>query len=84
MAYLDMGAAIREKAIADKYDELKKHIRSLDENGKVNEWFLAYEHMVHLENELEQKNKQLEEYQSFFSLLRKLLPSVPSIYDKIG
>lgn len=84
MAYLDMGAAIREKAIADKYDELKKHIRSLDENGKVNEWFLAYEHMVHLENELEQKNKQIEEYRSFFSLLRKLLPSVPSIYDKIG
>ena len=29
MAYLDMGAAIREKAIADKYDELKKHISLL-------------------------------------------------------
>ena len=84
MAYLDMGAAIREKAIADKYDELKKHIRSLDENGKVNEWFLAYEHIIHLENELEEKKKQIEEYRSFFSLLRKLLPSVPSIYDKIG
>lgn len=84
MAYLDMGAAIREKAIADKYDELKKHIRSLDENGKVNEWFLAYEHMIRLENELKEKKKQIEEYQSFFSLLRKLTPSVPSIYDKIG
>jgi hypothetical protein len=35
MAYLDMGAAIREKAISDKYDELKKHISSLDENGQV-------------------------------------------------
>jgi uncharacterized protein YydD (DUF2326 family) len=84
MAYLDMGAANRKKAIADKYDELKKHIRSLDENGKVNEWFLAYEHIIHLENELKEKKKQIEEYQSFFSLLRKLLPSVPSIYDKIG
>ena len=83
MAYLDMGAAIREKAIADKYEELKKHIRAVDENGKVNEWFLAYEHMIRLENELKEKNKQIEEYQSFFSLLRKLLPSVPSIYDKI-
>ena len=84
MAYLDMGAAIREKAIADKYDELKKHIRSLDENGKVNEWFLAYEHMIHLENELEQKKKQIEEYRSFFSLLRKLTPRASSIYDIIG
>jgi chromosome segregation ATPase len=84
MAYLDMGAAIREKAIADKYEELKKHIRAVDENGKVNEWFLAYEHMIHLENELKQKDEQIKEYQSFFSLLRKLLPSVPSIYDKIG
>ena len=84
MAYFDHAAANRNKAIADKYDELKKHIRSLDENGKVNEWFLAYEHMIHLENELEQKKKQIEEYRSFFSLLRKLLPSVPSIYDKIG
>jgi cell fate (sporulation/competence/biofilm development) regulator YmcA (YheA/YmcA/DUF963 family) len=84
MAYLDHAAANRRKAISDKYDELKKHIRSLDENGKVSEWFLAYEHMIHLEYELEQKNEQIKEYQSFFSLLRKLLPSVPSIYDKIG
>ena len=84
MAYFDHAAANRKKAISDKYDELKKHICSLDENGKVNEWFLAYDHMIHLENELEEKKKQIEEYRSFFSLLRKLLPSVPSIYDKIG
>ena len=84
MAYFDRAAADRKKAIADKYDELKKHICSLDENGQVSEWFLAYEHMIHLENELKQKDEQIKEYQSFFSLLRKLLPSVPSIYDKIG
>jgi cell fate (sporulation/competence/biofilm development) regulator YmcA (YheA/YmcA/DUF963 family) len=83
MAYLDHAAANRQKAISDKYDELKKHISSLDENGKVSEWFLAYEHMIHLEYELKQKNEQIKEYQSFFSLLRKLLPSIPSIYDKI-
>jgi len=84
MAYLDHAAANRRKAISEKYDELKKHIRSLDENGQVSEWFLAYEHMIHLENELKQKDEQIKEYQSFFSLLRNLLPSVPSIYDKIG
>ena len=84
MAYFDRAAADRRKAISDKYDELKKHIRSLDENGQVSEWFLAYEHMVHLENELKQKNEQIKEYQSFFSLLRKLLPNRPSIYNKIG
>ena len=37
MAYLDHAAANRRKAMSEKYDELKKHIRSLDENGQVSE-----------------------------------------------
>ena len=75
---------MRKKECADKYDELKKHITSKDESGKLNEWFLAHEHIVELESKLQEQEKQIEEYRSFFSLLRKLLPRVPSIHDVIG
>jgi len=84
MAYYDHGAAMRKTECADKYDELKKHITSKDENGKLNEWFLAHEHIVDLESKLKQQEKQIEEYRSFFSLMQKLLPRVPSIRDVIG
>jgi hypothetical protein len=66
MAYYDHGAAMRKKECADKYAELKKHITSKDENGKLNEWFLAHEHIVDLEIKLQQQEKQIEEYRSFF------------------
>ncbi len=84
MAYYDHGEAMRKKECADKYAELIKHITSKDENGKLNEWFLAHEHIVDLESKLQQQEKQIEEYRSFFSLMRKLLPRVPSIHDVIG
>ena len=83
MAYYDHGAAIRKKECADKYAELKKHITSKDDNGKLNEWFLAHEHIVDLEIQLEKQKKQIKEYQNFFSLMRKLLPRVSSIHDVI-
>lgn len=84
MAYYDHGKAMRKKECADKYAELKNYITSKDESGKLNEWFLAHEHIVYLETQLEEQKKQIEEYRSFFSLLRKLLPRVPSIHDVIG
>ena len=84
MAYYDRAAAMRKKECADKYAELKKYITSKDESGKLNEWFLAHEHIVDLENQLEQQKNQIEEYQSFFSLLGKLLPRISSIHDVIG
>lgn len=83
MAYLDHITAMRKKECADKYAELKKYITSKDENGKLNEWVLAHEHIVDLENRLQQQEKQIEEYQSFFSFMQKLLPKVPSIYNVI-
>lgn len=84
MAYYDSEAAMRKKKCNDKYVELKKHITSKDENGKLNEWFLAHEHIVTLESKLQQQEKQIEEYRSFFSLMQKLLPRVSSIHDIIG
>lgn len=84
MAYYDHRVAMRKKECADKYAELKKHITSKDESGKLNEWFLAHEHIVELESKLQEQEKQIEEYRSFFSLLRKLLPRVSSIHDAIS
>lgn len=84
MAYYDRRAAMGKKECANKYAELKKYITSKDESGKFNEWFLAHEHIIDLENQIGQQKKQIEEYQSFFSLMRKLLPKVRSIQDVIG
>lgn len=44
---------------------MKKYITSKDENGKLNEWFLAHEYIVDLEIKLQQQEKQIEEYRSF-------------------
>lgn len=84
MAYYDSEAAMRKKECNDKYVELKKHITSKDKSGKLNEWYLAHEHIVALESKLQQQEKQISEYRSFFSLMQKLLPSVSSINDVIG
>jgi hypothetical protein len=40
--------------------------------------------LVDLESKLQQQEKQIDEYRSFFSLMRKLLPREPSIHDVIG
>lgn len=84
MAYYDHEAAMRKKESANKYAELKKHITSKYPNGELNEWFLAHQHLVDLENKLEKQKTQIEEYRKFFSLMRKLLPIEPSIHDIIG
>lgn len=73
MAYYDHGAAMKRKECADKYEELKTHITSKDENDQLNEWFLAHEHMIVLENQIEEQKMQIEEYRNFFSLMRKFL-----------
>lgn len=82
MAYFDHGAAARQKERADKYEDLKKQMSSKD--GELKEWILAHQHIVGLENELEQSKKQIEEYRNFFSTLQSLLPRVHSIHDVIG
>ena len=84
MAYYDHRAAMREKACADKYEELKQHITSKGEDGDLNQWILAHSHIVKLERETKEMQEQIKEYSSFFSLMRKLLPRTPSIHDVIG
>lgn len=84
MAYYDHGEALRIKERAEKYEELKKFISSKDENGKINEWVLAHNHIVSLEQEMEEQKKQIEEYEKFFSMMQSLLPRQYSIHDVIG
>lgn len=84
MAYLDNTTVLRKKQCAEKYEHLKKHITSKDDNMKLNEWFLAHEHMVDLETQLVQYKKQVEEYQKFFKMMSSLLPKEPTINDTIG
>lgn len=80
MAYYDHMLINRKKECADKYFELKKHITSKDETGKFNEWFLAHQHMLDLEKQLEEQERLINEYQSFFSMMKKLLPKDNKIY----
>jgi 4-hydroxyphenylpyruvate dioxygenase-like putative hemolysin len=84
MTYYEQGYVFRKKECANKYVELKNHITSKDKNGKLNKWFLAYEHIIDLEKQLEQQKKQIEEYRVFFSLMRNLLPRESSISDVIN
>ena len=84
MAYYDHGAAMRKQEELDKYIELKKHITSKDNNGKINEWVLAHFHMVDMENELKEKESKIKEYENFFSMMSNLMPRQYSIHDVIG
>lgn len=73
-SYFDQQNIKHKKACEIKFNELKKHIVSIDENGKLNEWALAMGHIQELENKLEEQAKQIEEYKAFFNLMNKLLP----------
>lgn len=72
-SYFDQQNRKQKKACELKFIELKKHIVSIDENGKLNEWSLAMGHIQEMENKLEEQAKQLEEYKTFFVLMNKLL-----------
>ncbi len=52
----------------NKYEELKIHIKSLDENNIINEWFPAHEYLILMEEQLKEQDKQLQEYKEFFSM----------------
>jgi chromosome segregation ATPase len=68
----------------EKYDALKKHISSLDENQKLNEWYPALKHMNRMESDIVELQEKVEKYQKFFSLLSSLLPKQSTIHDIIG
>ncbi len=83
MAYFDHQAAAVDKANAEKFEELKKLISSKDKNQKLNEFLPALMHIIKLEQQLENKEKQIAKYRQFFSLLNELTPKGLTIYDKL-
>ena len=84
MAYYDHSVEVRRRECEKKYEELKKFILSTEKTGKLNEWFLASEHIDDMEKKIIEQEKQIEEYSNFFSSLQKLLPRKFSIHDRIG
>lgn len=84
MAYFDRSKAIHEENCLDSYTKLKSHICSKDIDGKLNEFYLAYEHMLKMEQENKDLKEQLKKYQDFFKNLNALMPKTPSVFDVIG
>jgi chromosome segregation ATPase len=84
MAYYNPSLGLNNKLSLDKYLELKKYITSRDEVGKLNEWYMASEHMTNLENKLKKQEEEINEYKNFFSLMKKLLPDDFGYNDIIG
>ena len=84
MAYFDSFKAAHDKECEEKYKQLKEFINSSDTVGGRNEFFLAFEHIQKMELKLESQEKKIKEYQNFFGLLKKFLPSSSSIHDVIG
>ena len=60
MAYYDHGEANRKKACAEKFEELKKSISSLDKDNKLSEWHLAYQHIVDMENNIKEYKDKIK------------------------
>lgn len=82
--YYNRHKASKIKKNAEKFEELKKFISSRDENLNVSEWSPALDHILSMEMKISEQKKQLEKYQSFFSLMRQLLPSESSTSRTIG
>lgn len=84
MAYYDRIEAERKEKAKEKFEELKKHISSLDENNRINEFFPALEHMMEMEIRLEEQDKALKRYRAFFVMLRDLTPETFNVNTPIG
>lgn len=84
MACYDHGEAIRKNKCEDKYNELKKFITSQDENGILNEYYMAYDHLIDMEKEIKKQKEQINEYRTFFSLMQKLTPKGTSTNNFIN
>lgn len=73
----------REEVLKETYLRLKEYISSKDENGKLNEFFWAHTYLSMMEEKIENQNKQIKEYEKFFSMLNNFLPKGFYINDAI-
>jgi len=75
MAYLNRNAQWQDDARKENYEKLKSFIKSQDEDGKINEYYQAYMHMIVMEKTIEDQKKEISRYKSFFATLSALLPT---------
>lgn len=78
--YYDHAQAAFDNKCQEQYENLKEKLK----NSEVEEDRMIYEHILRLEHKAEKSKKTIEEYQTFFQMLQRLLPHKPSIHDIIG
>ena len=57
----------------ENYQELKAEISKKVGITPTNKYFLAYNHIINMENTIETQKKKLEEHEKFFKLMKKLI-----------
>jgi DNA-binding transcriptional regulator GbsR (MarR family) len=82
--YFDHAEANFKKQCKETYEKLKKLISSQDESQQMSEFFMAYEHIIEMENKIKEQEKIIKEYQNFFGTLKNFLPKSYSERDIIG
>lgn len=82
--YFDNSIARRKAESKKKFEELKKQITSLDKDNKINEFYLAFEHISDMEDEIVKLKTELKKYRTFFALLTELTPKSSKSSDIIG
>jgi hypothetical protein len=83
MALYDRAEAARKEKAKESYEALKKHITSVGDDNKVNDFLFAYDHIRDMEKTIERQTEELKKYREFFIMLDKLTPgrkNKPTIY----
>ena len=69
----DRNAQWRDDARKENYEKLKTLLNS-QEDGKINEYYQAYEHMIAMEVKIQVQAVEIAKYKNFFANLSSLLP----------
>ena len=81
----DHAAAARDIKAEEAYNELIKDLRCKETSLIATENYRpAVEHMCFIANKMAQQAKQIEEYQEFFTLMRKLITPNSNPHIKLG
>jgi hypothetical protein len=75
VAYFDHEAYRRKRERLDSYNALKEWLSSTGPEGKVSGFILAREHLLSMEQMIEEQEAELTKFRDFFSMFQSLLPS---------
>lgn len=84
MAYLDRIEESRREKVKENFENLKKHLSSLDKEQRINEFYPSLEIILDMEFRIKEQEKELKRYRDFFLMLRNLTPEGPSVNRIIG